>query len=317
VSEVLGIAMTPIDKSVSDWTDKVSAGLVARGLDPTKTTNTERFVAVQAMKLAAAAVQGPRGWLTYAAGLVLDAGQFVVAETFGTLCVKFEGPLKGTFFGEALTRAGEKFWNYTIVLDGKVVLMYPKGAPSAGAVSLQGFLEGSGRFSLRSNPEPVNRLVPGVVLFHKAVSAPGTPYVAEFGSGMGGFSPHAFRIPVRGILAGDSIVLTVQPATFDFSDVVKGQLVWVILPLGGMWPEIVNAPVQYQKAQPIFERVTRRHPVLKITTEGSYMVARGAFARDTTNADRTAHVTTQLTLKACNPGCVPLPLNPTAKKPPK
>ena len=315
VSEALSVVQIPMDKSVSFWSDKVPAGLSTRALDPATTTNTERLVFVQALKLAVFAVQGPKGWLTYVAGLALDLGQYIVGETFDRYCVKFEGPLKGTFFGEALTRQGEKFWNYTISLNGKVVLMYPKGT-SGSAVALKGYLEGTGQFTLRSNPEPINRLVPGVVLFHKAVSMPSLTYQPELGMGMGGFGPHAFRVPVTGVLAGDSIVLTVQPATFDFGDVMSGHLVWVIMPLGGMWPEVIKAPVQYQKAHPIFERVIRRKPVMKISKEGSYMVARGSFARDTTNADRTAHVTTELNLKACNPGCAPVPFNPQSKKAP-
>ena len=228
VSEVLSVVQIPMDKSVSFWSEKIPTGLAGRALGPT-TTNAERFAFVQTLKLAAAAVQGPKGWITYLAGLVMDVGQLIVTETFSRYCVKFEGPLQGTFFGEALTRQGEKFWNYTIKLTGKVVLMYPKGT-SGKSVALRGYLEGTGQFTLRSNPEPVNRLVPGVVLFHKAVSMPSMTYQPELGMGMGGFGPHAFRVPVTGVLAGDSIVLTVQPATFDFADVMSGQLVWVIMP---------------------------------------------------------------------------------------
>jgi hypothetical protein len=35
------------------------------------------------------------------------------------------------------------------------------------------------------------------------------------------------------------------------------------------------------------------------------VIAQGKFSRDTTSADRTAHVTTTLTLKACRPQCLP------------
>ncbi len=313
VSEVLNIVQIPMDKSAGYWTDKIPAGLASRGLDPAKATNTDKFAAVQTMKLAAAIFQGPKGWLTAAAGAALDVGLFIVNETFDRYCVKFEGPIKGTFVGEAITRAGEFFWSYTIKLDGKIVLMYPKGTPSGRPVSLQGFIEGAGDFAVRDDPTPINRLVPGIVLFHKVTSPPGGRYLDEIGSGMGGMAPHSFRLPVKGILAADSIVISVQPATFDFADIIKGHLIWVVWPTGGMWPEIIDAPIQLQKAHPIFERVIRRRPVLRIKQEGSFAVARGEFARDTTSADRTAHVSTTLTLKACNPGCVPLPLSPASK----
>ena len=55
------------------------------------------------------------------------------------------------------------------------------------------------------------------------------------------------------------------------------------------------------------ERVVRRRPILRISTAGKTMSAQGTFSRDTTNADKTARVRTTLSIKACNPGCLPLP----------
>ena len=64
----------------------------------------------------------------------------------------------------------------------------------------------------------------------------------------------------------------------------------------------------------IIERVVRRRPILRIATAGKSMTAQGTFSRDTSNADKTARVRTTLTIKACNPGCLPLPA-PGAPKP--
>jgi hypothetical protein len=51
----------------------------------------------------------------------------------------------------------------------------------------------------------------------------------------------------------------------------------------------------------------RRRPVLRITTAGKTMTAEGTFSRDTTNADKTARVRTTLSVRACNPRCLPVP----------
>jgi hypothetical protein len=123
---------------------------------------------------------------------------------------------------------------------------------------------------------------------HRVTSPETPPYLAEVGSGLGGVAPHAFRLPLVGVLEGDSIRLTVQPATIDFSDLMAGHLIWVVQPLGGLWPEMIDSPVLFQKAHPIFERVIRLHPVLMVKQDGNLMVARGTFARDGTSPDGTA-----------------------------
>jgi hypothetical protein len=181
-------------------------------------------------------------------------------------------------------------------------------------VKLKGYIDGTGRFDVRDNPKPIVRLVPGQVLFHRVTSPPGGSYWDDLGMATRSMLPYGFRVPVTGIMAGDSILLTVEAAANDFSDVIKGISTWVILPLGSPVPQVLNVPMSLQKAQPIIERVVRRHPVLKIASSGKVMTAQGTFSRDTTNADKTARVRTTLTIKACNPGCVPLPLTP-GKKP--
>jgi hypothetical protein len=243
-------------------------------------------------------------------GLVLDTAQWFLQDYFSQFCDTWEGPLQGTFLGESFTRQGEPFFDYTIQIDGKLKLIYPKNVPAGKALSMLGFLEGNGQFAIRDNPKPIVRLVPGTVMFHRITAPPGSGYWDELGQASRGLLPHSFRIPVKAIMAADSIVLTLQPADHDFGPTIAGLSTWVIMPLAGLVPEVVNASIPMQKAHPIIERVMRRRPVLRITTEGKTMTAGGTFSRDTTNADTTARVRTTLTVKACNPGCLPLPLTP-------
>jgi hypothetical protein len=144
-------------------------------------------------------------------------------------------------------------------------------------------------------------------LFHAVRAPAGLPYFNDLSQGVKGISPNYFRVPIRGVMAGDSIVLTMpmQPAITDFGATIQGRLIWVVMPLGSMIPGIIDSPFDFQKAHPIIERVVRRNPVLKLRTSQGFVIAENDFARDTTNVDRTAHVTTTLTLRACRPNCLP------------
>lgn len=311
-SEALNLVKAPFDLTGSFFSDKIPAGLVARS-GASQITPAERFALVQTMKLSAAAIQGPAATAAAVPGFMVDAAQFLLQAGFDKYCVKWEGPLKGTFLGESFTKQGEAFFDYTVDLEGKLMLLYAKGAPKGVPVKLSGYLEGTGRFDVRDNPKPIARLVPGQVLFHRVFSPPGGSFWDELGQANRSLLPHSFRIPLSGIMAGDSILLTLEPAAHDFGPTIKGMSTWVVLPLGGLVPQVINSPIDLQKAHPMIERVIRRRPVLRITSSGATMIAQGAFSRDTTNSDKTARVRTTLSIRACNPGCVPLPLTPGAK----
>lgn len=314
-SEALNFIKAPFDLSRGFWVDKIPGGIAARSSGAQALTSAERFALVETMKIGASALQGPAGIVSAVPGLVLDTAQWFLQDYIGQFCQQWEGPLQATFLGESFTRQGEPFFDYTIQLDGKLKLLYPKNVPAGQPVSLLGYLEGNGQFSIRDNPKPIVRLVPGVVLFHRITAPPGSGYADELGQASRGLLPHSFRIPVKGIMAGDSIVLAVQPADHDFGPTITGVSTWVIMPMGGLVPEVLNANVPLQKAHPIIDRVMRRRPVLRITTQGKTMTAAGTFSRDTATADKTARVRTTLTLKVCNPGCLPLPLTPGGAKP--
>jgi hypothetical protein len=303
VSEAMNIMQKPIDIVMGLTLDKVPAGGLSRGapgLSP-----DQQFALTESVKAAGTILQGPAGVVNATLSYAIDVAGFIAKQAFDQFCVKFEGPLSGTFLGESFTKGGEPFFDYTVRLDGRLLLMYPKSA-SGPSIPLQGYLEGSGLFDVRDNPAPVQRLIPGTVLFHRVQSPPGFPYVAEVGRPSQRAMPSTFRIPVTGTLAGDSIVIALGSADHDFSDLIKGVSTWVVMPLGGLVPQIINSSIAIQKAHPILDRVIRLHPVLRVSQGGKTMVAEGTFQRDTTNATRTARVRTKVTLKACNPGCLPL-----------
>jgi hypothetical protein len=306
-SDALDLAKAPLDLSVGFWQSKAISGVVTRTTDPRLYSTADVYAYTTALKLAVAALQGPVAFMAAIPGFILDAAKYMYQARFGDYCEKFEGPVKGQFVGESLTRTGEFWFSQIIALDGKMVLMHPKNAPANKPIAVEGYIEGNGRFQVRENPNVIGRLIPGTALFHTVRAPAGLPYANDFSQGLKGIAPNYFRVPIRGILAGDSIVLSMpmQPAIKDFGATIQGRLIWVVIPLGGMIPEILDSPFDFQKAHPIIERVVRRNPVLKLRTSQKFVIAENEFARDTTSADRTAHVTTTLTLRACRPGCLP------------
>lgn len=306
-SDVIKLAKAPLDMSLAFWKSKAIEGIGTRTTDPRDYSKAEKFAYVQSMKLGVAALKGPAGVFEAIPGFILDAAKYLHQELFAIYCDKFEGPIEGVFVGDSYTVSGEPFIHYTIALDGKMVLMHPRGAPANKPVAVQGYIEGNGRFHVTDNPNVIGRLIPGTPLFHKVVSPPGLGYWNDFGQGLKGFAPNYFRVPLRGVLAGDSIVLTMpmQPAVTDFGESIQGRTIWVVIPLGSMIPQILDSPFALQKAHPIIERVVRRHPVLELSTSSGFVIAQGKFVRDTTNAKGTARVQTTLSLKACRPQCLP------------
>jgi len=314
-SEATNYANIPLDKSQGYWVDKIPTGFVARAFASSDYKPATKYLAITTMKTAANFILGgPKAVVESIPGLVGDAIQLVAQEVYSAYCEKLEGPISVTFLGEAFTTQGEPFLDYTTTLDGKLVLMYEKDLPGNQSIGLLGYIEGNGQFEVRDNPEPVIRLTPGEVLFHKVISPPGTRYWDEVGQFSRALLPHSFRIPLKGVLAGDSVVFNLEAAAHDFSDAIQGRSIYVVMPLGGLVPQIIDSPVPLQKAYPMIERTVRRYPVLRVTRGAKETVVEGTFARDTTNAAGTARVRTQITFKACSPGCLPLPFTSPAKK---
>ena len=309
-SEAINFVKAPFELSKGFWVDKIPGGIVARASGADGLSSAEKFALVETMKVAAGALEGPAGIVGAVPGLILDTAQWFLQAGFEKYCEKWEGPISATFLGESFTRQGEPFFDYTIVLDGKLMLLYGKDVPVGQPVKLKGYIEGAGRFDVRDNPKPVARLVPGTVMFHRVTSPPSSGYWDELGMASRGVMPNSFRIPVTGIMAGDSIMLELGSADHDFGPTIVGVSTWVVMPLGGLVPQILNSNINLQKAHPIIDRVVRRHPVLQISRSQDAMAAEGTFARDTTNDAHTARVRTTLTMKACNPGCLPLPQMP-------
>jgi hypothetical protein len=311
-ADVFDLVKAPFDLTLGFWKSKAIDSFVTSAADPRVYSTADAYAMTTALKLGVAAVQGPAGVIAAIPEFIFDAAKYMYQARFADYCEKFQGPVKGNFVGESFTRAGEFWFSQIIAIDGKMVLMHPKNAPANKPIAIEGYIEGNGKFQVRENPNVIGRLIPGMTLFHKVVVP---PFWDELSQGIKQMAPNYFRVPVRGVMAGDSIMLTMpmQPAVKDFNSTILGRMVWVVMPLGGMIPQIIDSPFEFQKAHPIIERVVRRNPVLKLRTSQGFVIAENKFSRDTTNTDRTAHVTTTLTLRACRPQCLPPGAPPGAR----
>ncbi len=241
-------------------------------------SNNEKFVLVETMKIATSALEGPAGLVGAVPGLILDTAQWFLQAGFASTARSGRVRIKREFLGESFTTRASRSSTTRSSLDGKFMLLYPEGPPGRSAGEAEGIPRGQRHFDVRDNPKPIARLVPGTVLFHRMTSPPGSGYWDELGQASRGMLPHSFRIPVSGIMAGDSILLTWARPTTTSAPTVKGVSTWVIMPLGGLVPQVINADFPLQKAQPIIERVVRRHPVLSISRGNDAMTAEGLFA---------------------------------------
>jgi len=301
-ADVFDLVKAPFDLTLGFWKSKAIDGFVTTSTDPRVYSTADAYALTTALKLGVAAVEGPAGVIATIPELIFDAAKYMYQARFADYCEKFQGPVKGNFVGESYTRQGEFWFSQIIAIDGKIVLMHAKNAPANKPIVVEGYIEGNGKFQVRENPNVIGRLIPGMTLFHKVVVP---PFWDELSQGIKQMAPNYFRLSVRGVMAGDSIVLTMpMQSARDFEPTMLGRMVWVVMPLGGMIPQIIDSPFEFQKAHPIIERVVRRNPVLKLRTSQGFVIAENKFSRDTTNVDRTAHVTTTLTLKACRPQCL-------------
>ncbi len=251
---------------------------------------------------------------------------------FDAYCQKFEGPVSGTMDADVET-GGTRWWRYRIQLDGALTLRYPKGA--TGAVQLSGEFQGTAtHIEVWENSYAV--LFPdllrgiGATYIHKVSAAvtPAGPHPVKMGFGANSpeatssadfpaqkgtptFGPADFRIPVKGTIEKNSVVLTLEPATHDFEeDVMKMRakyLIFSMMTLAPNFQEIDFPP--YKNARFMLMRAFEGERVefpLKINPNS--MEISKAFAPPPhggpigTRSRATATYT--LNVRACNPGCL-------------
>lgn len=334
VNEVLSAASLWFDlqgllfqKIIQLATDKFLPDRIYNAAVPAaKRDNTEKFALGENLKAAASALGGaPTGGKPGAAGglvdfvkkpqnLLLDTTQMLTGLAFDKLCEKFTGPVTGTFTVDATINGGQKFWGYKTLVNGKITLMYEKQLDKPGQpVPMTGEIEGNGFFTMYEDLMAFNTFNRQFVIYRGLLPPIGTSAAAQQAidplgkvGRMG--TPGYFRVPVKGSLAGSELTITIGDAAYnDFSDLVKGRAVYVVLAPAAPIPYVLASDIPVQKAQFILSRGVRTTGALPVTTssQGKAIVktAVKTFERKEVVSNGEVTVTWNLQVKACNPDC--------------
>jgi hypothetical protein len=312
----LGLVGKPIQVAANLLADRTfSTRLSAR--DPGLAQNAEAKLAVDnAIKHSVAIAQGLDGWRSGIYTYVNDLVGFASQKVFGVYCEKFEGPFDATF--RLVYYQGNDAWlAYDVGLEGMLFLRYEKGS---SPTQVTGEFEGVGSFTnLRENflvveswarPYTIARWARNPALL-------GDVYLPEAGklgrAALGALraNPSYFFVPVEGLLSGDTLALKFKSATQDYTDRVKGKVIYVLLEPSLPIPEIAKVEVKYQGAEYILSRATHEgrgtsgEPFpLKITVDAAHKVSRIEKTFDRHEQEPGSFdLSWKMHLLACNPAC--------------
>lgn len=269
----------------------------------------------------------------------LDLAAYATSRLFDAFCQQFTGPVSASMSAEIKNKKGEVWWTFKIELQGTLVLRYPKNA-TGPLIALTGEIYGNGTsFKSWDNAIPIlfPELAQGTVFKTFRVEPFGmgdvpflsNPFQDKKVGGLdvpdvnplsvtldkGGlitrsiFTPAFFRVPVRGDLREESIVVELQPATKDFDEAKT--MVWQIMgPVLSLQPAIADYSLPYKGAHFIFMRAMSEAPVeFTIQRSKHAMTIEKKLNRERPND--IAKGVYVFSVKACNPGCdIPQPRDP-------
>ena len=333
VNEVLSAASLWFDlqgllfqKIVQLATDKYLPDRIYNAaVPPARRDNTEEFALGENLKGIASAFNGvPAAGMGAASdglvefvkkpqNLLLDTAQMLAGLAFDKLCETFTGPVSGTFAVDATINGGQKFWGYTALISGRITVMYEKQLARPGEpIPMTGEIEGNASFRMYEDLMASNNFNRRFVIYRALIPPIGTGAAAQsavdpLGKAARMATPSYFRVPVRGLLTGNELTITIgDTALNDFSDAVKGRAIYVVLAPAAPVPYTMLSNIPVQKAQFILSRGLRTTAVLPVATVGAKRVTKVAarsFDRKEVVSNGEVTVMWKLDVKACNPGC--------------
>lgn len=152
-------------------------------------------------------------------GLAADLSVYASHALFDKYCERFEGPVTGKMKAQYF-KDGEKWWEYTTQIEGKMTLVYKKGSDLSKGVAMSGHLAGTGtRFTIKEDALRVlkRKVLAGAVVVGGTTAPLGAPFSDFEGVMAMQVLPTAFFIPVEGELVGDKLKLTLGPSRTDFN----------------------------------------------------------------------------------------------------
>jgi len=287
-------------------------GKIMDAIPNNKASDNAKFAITETFKASAAVLvgggaAGPIALATTAIGLAGDAAQYFTQQKFAKYCEKFEGPVYAQFRAE-MREKGKPYFTYKLDMRGKLQLRYAKDASiKAGQpIPLTGQIEGVvEKFEMSENAIIIQPQLKSRVMLHKIIAPVGTPYLEDVGTFARMALPHAFYLPVKGELLGNKITLSLEPATKDFADIIKGKILYIFVEPSLPIPSIQSVDAPVQKAFFIFDRGMRAKPEFEVKTDSSKSSIDKTFTRTVDDPAADFKVEWKIEARACNPGCLP------------
>lgn len=216
--------------------------------------------------------------------------QFVTNKFYERYCGEYSGPIVANF-KVVFKEHGTKWHEYSVVLEGRFTLRFPKNTPPGGKVKMTGEIEGNAtKFTFWEDIMVVGDFPRLTTVLERRWLPP--PFFTDSTAkldGVGVFArmltPAYFNIPIIGEMDGDNIKVEFKEARVDFSPVIKNRLLLVVMtPLIPM-VEVFEFPIQ--KARFIFARGMGEPCFMVVSqeTSGKRYIA-GDFERNHVSADK-------------------------------
>jgi hypothetical protein len=241
-------------------------------------------------------------------GIAAKISIYITAKIFDKYCQKFEGPVTGSMLAQYF-KDGEQWWQYTIDIEGEMVLAYRKDSDPSKPIALKGHLYGTGtKFTVKEKALEVlqRKLLAGGIVAGRTIPPVGTPFTRIPGAMAIQASPTSFFIPVDATMQDKKLKLTISPARIDFNPTYTmargGYVVGGTLSMNVVYFTTFEVP--YDNAHGLIEKATDSDlgPVeIPIIVGKDLMIADRSFTQ--TRGKVKAKGTYNLHIKLCNPGC--------------
>jgi len=252
--------------------------------------------------------KGPLGMFKIATTLAGDVIAYANEQLFAKYCEKFQGGFTATMLAHfyskpTATGSTTEWWTYSVAIEGKLVLRYPKTAQGA-SVALSGQLEGGAtHFGYAENvfsTDLYGSMTKGGTVRTKDV-APAATDNAEGGMVNALTSPTSFYIPLTGQYSNGKVTIAIGNARTDFNDTyTRAHTFYVVIaPTTLMLPVLGHFTLPYKNAEWIANEVVKDD--YTVQQAGKTMVIRKT-AKVEKPANQNLAVYT-IDMKACNPGC--------------
>lgn len=261
----------------------------------------------QPAKNAANLARGMDTFVGGAAGMVNDMATLLVDGLLTLYCGVYSGPIDAEMSG-VFKHIGDKYWTYSIKIEGQFTLRFPKNSPPGQPITLTGEIYGNAtRYTFWENVEKVMQVPAGGLILVRRPIVPG-PFPALYKDplGLGQMAnlalPPVFYIPIEGKMEGDLLALKIFDPVKEINGfLLKNQLIMVYMAYGLPVPAVRHFDFPMQGAHFILTRGMRNPAEIEVTKEGDARLLKKKFARTWTSDNEEIEVNWVVNLNASNP----------------